>query len=233
SYTYEIEYMDEHLGRLIEGLKKRDLYRDTLIVFTADHGEEFFEHGGWWHGLSLYEEQIAVPLIIKLPNSELIDVNTDLTRHVDIAPTIATIAGLDLSEQWQGKSLLSSSLDFENADTPYVHSHLNFEGIELHSLRTESRKLIHANEGNKRGYAPVELYDLDADPTEQENLAELSEAEVTLFSGKLGEMNAFILENAAEPLDMSLENLPQSMKEELEALGYLGDVEGEEEVPQF
>jgi arylsulfatase len=222
SYTYEIEYMDEHFGRFIDGLKKRSLYEDTLIMFTADHGEEFFEHGGWWHGLSLYEEQIAVPLIVKLPNSEIAGVNTDLTRHVDIAPTIATIAGLDLPAHWQGNSLLSSSLDFQNADTPYVHSHLNFEGIELHSLRTHSKKMITANEGNKRDYAPIELYDLDTDPTEQINFAEDSPAEIAAFSETLQSMNAFILENAAEPMELNTENMSPEQLEQLKSLGYLG-----------
>ena len=50
-----------HLGRLFEELKRRGLYDRTLIVLTADHGEEFHEHGGWWHGTTLYDEQIHVP----------------------------------------------------------------------------------------------------------------------------------------------------------------------------
>ena len=53
----------EHVGRVVAYLKESGQYDNTLIVFTSDHGEEFFEHGGWWHGLTLYEEQIHVPFI--------------------------------------------------------------------------------------------------------------------------------------------------------------------------
>ncbi|MFP6582659.1 MAG: sulfatase-like hydrolase/transferase [Candidatus Hydrogenedentota bacterium] len=222
SYSYEIGYMDEHLGRFIAGLKERGLYEDALIIFTADHGEEFHEHGGWWHGLSLYDEQIAIPLIVKLPNSEVTDVNTDLARSVDIAPTIATLTGLELPEQWQGKALISGGLDLENAETPYSHAHLNFEGIELRAMRTQTKKYIEANEGNKRDYDPVQLYDLEADPGELVNIAGDSEAEVALFQQSLTDMNEFILENAAEPMTLNMENMSQEELDQLESLGYLG-----------
>ena len=230
AYSYEIEYMDEHLGRFIAGLKERKLYDDALIIFTADHGEEFYEHGGWWHGLSLYDEQIAIPLIVKLPFSEVVEVNTDLARSVDIAPTIATLVGLPLSEQWQGNPLISASLDLQNSETEYVHGHLNFEGIELRSLRTSTRKLIEANEGNKRDYAPIEFYDLETDPGEQTNIAGASETEVVLFQNTLAEMNAFISKNAAEPMGMNEGDLTQEQIDQLKSLGYLGG--DEEEVPE-
>jgi arylsulfatase A-like enzyme/uncharacterized membrane protein YbhN (UPF0104 family) len=231
SYSYEIEFMDEHLGRFIDSLKDRGLYDDALIVFTADHGEEFFEHGGWWHGFSLYEEQIAVPLMIKLPNSEITGLNTDLARHVDIAPTLAELADLTPSEQWQGKPLISASLDFQNADTTHVHSHLNFEGTILRSLRTDSNKLITADGDNERNFAPVEFYDLTVDPGEQNNLAESFEAEVNLFTDTLNDMNKFILENAAEPMSLQMDNLSDEEREQLESLGYLGDDEDMDKLP--
>ena len=66
-YDGEIAYLDEHLGRLFADLKRRGLYDKMLIVLTGDHGEEFHEHGGWWHGTTLYDEQIHVPLILKPP----------------------------------------------------------------------------------------------------------------------------------------------------------------------
>jgi arylsulfatase A-like enzyme/uncharacterized membrane protein YbhN (UPF0104 family) len=228
SYTYEIEYMDGEVGRFLQGLKDRGIYDDALIIFTADHGEEFHEHGGWWHGLSLYDEQIAIPLMFKLPHSEIADVNNDLARHVDIAPTIAELLDLPKAEQWQGSPLLTRGLQFGNADTEYVHSHLDFEGIRLHALRTMNKKLIEANKGNKRGYAPIELYDLDADPGEQTNVADESPAEVEVFQKTLQDMESYIKENAAEPMQLNLDDMSDEEKAQLEALGYLGG-EGEEE----
>src|SRR5690606_12072005 len=108
SYIYEIEHLDTHAGRFLDGLKERGLYENTLIVFTSDHGEEFFEHGGWWHGLSLYDEQIGVPLVMKLPGNALAGrYASELTRHVDLAPTVAAVAGAQPSADWQGLNLLT------------------------------------------------------------------------------------------------------------------------------
>jgi len=222
SYSYEIEFMDEQVGRLIQGLKDRGLYEDSLIVFTADHGEEFHEHGGWWHGLSLYDEQIAIPLMFKLPNSEMAEENYDLARHVDIAPTIAQLAGVEPSEQWQGKALLTPGLEYTNDTTPHVHMHLDFEGIQLKGLRTLEKKLIFANEGNKREYAPIEFYNLIEDPLEQDNLAESSETEVKLLGQAIIDMDEFIQQNAAEPMTLDMGELSDEEREQLESLGYAG-----------
>ena len=63
--------MDRALGPFIEWLKESGRYDRTTIVLTSDHGEEFYEHGGWWHGTALYGESTHVPLIIKLPEQEL------------------------------------------------------------------------------------------------------------------------------------------------------------------
>ena len=64
-YRGEIEYLDAAVGELVAHMKQLGVWDDTLVVLTADHGEEFYEHEGWWHGLTLYEEQIHVPLLIK------------------------------------------------------------------------------------------------------------------------------------------------------------------------
>ncbi|MCH7908829.1 MAG: sulfatase-like hydrolase/transferase, partial [Candidatus Hydrogenedentes bacterium] len=224
SYKYEIEYMDTHVGRLLDGLRERDLYDDTLIVFTADHGEEFFEHGGWWHGLSLYDEQIAIPLIMKLPGNAMAGtVNTDLVRHVDIAPTVARVAGQPEPEMWQGQSLLTENMSLTQTPSGHVYAHLDFEGIVLRALRTQEHKLIQANESNKRNYAPVEFYSLTDDPQEQENLAGQSIADdiLTQMQKTIDEMHAFILENAAEPTTLDMSELSSEELEQLESLGYV------------
>lgn len=64
-YDGEIAYLDQHLGRLFDGLRDLGLYERALILVTSDHGEEFCEHGGWWHGTTLFEEQIGAVLIVK------------------------------------------------------------------------------------------------------------------------------------------------------------------------
>src|SRR4029077_19592421 len=105
-YDGEIAYLDTHLGRLFEERKRRGLYDPTLIVLTGDHGEEFQEHGGWWHGTTLYDEQIHVPLIMKPPvggaKGRVVD---ELTTSLDISPTVIARAGIPVPPVMQGHPL--------------------------------------------------------------------------------------------------------------------------------
>ena len=92
-YASNVEYMDEFLAKVFAQLEAEGLYDDALIVFTADHGEEFHEHGGWWHGTTLYDEQIHVPLIVKQPGNRGAGTReASFARSVDIVPTILAAA---------------------------------------------------------------------------------------------------------------------------------------------
>lgn len=220
-YNGEIEHFDASLGNLVQELKDRGFYDNSVIVFTSDHGEEFCEHGGWWHGLTLYDEQIGIPLMIKLPGNQLAgETNAHMTRHVDLAPTLLQFAGLPPAPAMQGKSLfLADNLSAGNADGRITYSHLDFEGIVLQAARTMDAKLIKANEGNKRGLLPVELYDVATDPGETNNLAGQNPTlEETMF-GLIDQMQAAALENAVEPQAVADTS---ALEEELGALGYLG-----------
>ena len=66
-YDGEVAYVDEHLGRFLDAMKREGRYDDSLIVVTADHGEGFYEHGFWQHGEVIYNEVTRIPLIVKLP----------------------------------------------------------------------------------------------------------------------------------------------------------------------
>jgi arylsulfatase A-like enzyme len=220
-YNGEIEHFDTYLGELVQGLKERGVYDDSVIVFTADHGEEFCEHGGWWHGLTLYDEQIGIPLMIKLPQNQLAgETNLHMTRHVDLAPSLLQFAGLDPDPAMQGKSLFLADNQSEgNTDGRITYSHLDFEGIVLQAVRTMDAKLIKANEGNKRGLLPVELYDVLTDSGETTNLAGQDPTLEDAMFGLIDQMQAAALENAVEPqtaVDTS------ALEEELGALGYVG-----------
>lgn len=224
AYIGEIEHCDRFIGELMEGLKQRGLYDDSLIVFTSDHGEEFHEHGGWWHGLSLYDEQIGIPLLFKLPQNQLAGQTFKyLARHVDVGPTILQIADADRKKigdaKMQGDPLFARDLspEFKDVTGGYIYSHLNFEGIELRALRTQEYKLIHSNE-NKRKYAPVELYDIVKDPGEQDNLANTGNAQETKLGDTLESMRKYAAENAQKP-EYSMGG---EAEEQLKALGYTG-----------
>lgn len=112
TYATEIEYMDADLAALFDWMKAEGTYDDTLILLTADHGEEFLEHDGWWHGTTLFQEQIHVPLIVKLPGQAHAGTRAPwVVRHLDIAPTIADLAGAELPDTWQGAPLIDDDFD--------------------------------------------------------------------------------------------------------------------------
>jgi arylsulfatase A-like enzyme len=105
-YDGEVAFTDEAVGNLLEGLEERGVLKNTLIVFLSDHGEEFFEHDGFEHGHSLYNELLRVPLIFSLPGRlpEGVRIGRQV-RLVDIAPTILDLLGLEPDPRFEGVSL--------------------------------------------------------------------------------------------------------------------------------
>jgi arylsulfatase A-like enzyme len=173
-YVGEVKHMDEHLGRLLDWMKVEGLSEDTVVVVTSDHGEEFREHGGWWHGNRLYDEQIHIPLIVHYPlgRGPTAAVTSDLVRSIDIAPTLVELAGADPGPRWQGVSLLREYELRESLDRIALTETV-FEGWATVSVRDRDWKLIR-NEGARPRFEPrppSELYFLRADPGEEHDLA--------------------------------------------------------------
>lgn len=100
-YDSEIGYVDFYVGKLIQ---KFGLDKNTLIIITSDHGEEFLEHGQIEHGNTLYQETIHIPLIVKLPYSTKKEVVEKQVTLVDIMPTILQILNITPPVQTSGKS---------------------------------------------------------------------------------------------------------------------------------
>lgn len=222
AYISEIEFLDKQLGVLFEGLKQRGLYDSTAIVFVSDHGEEFFDHQGWWHGQTLYEELLRVPLLIKLPKSlRGGEASDDMARLIDLAPTMLQVAGLPPGPAMSGRPLCDPSGVFTNADIVYSYAHNDFEGNLQQGVRSRDRALIKANEDNPRGVAPVELYDMTSDPTQQHNLAQSPEHqdEVVQLDEIISDFLRLIHENAPEP--GAAVEIDPNLQQQLEALGYL------------
>jgi arylsulfatase A-like enzyme len=115
-YKGEVEYLDGRFGEFVDQLKKDGTYDASVIIVTADHGEEFLEHDGWWHGTTLYDEQIRVPLIVKLPHQERGGTHVPWqVRSIDIAPTVALAQGVSVPESWQGRELFGGTFDADLA----------------------------------------------------------------------------------------------------------------------
>jgi arylsulfatase A-like enzyme len=93
-YDGEVSYEDEIVGVFLDRLKELGVYEDALIIFLSDHGEEFWEHGHWEHGQSLYNELVNVPLLIKLPQGSLMEVGASVST-AGVFATLADYYGLE------------------------------------------------------------------------------------------------------------------------------------------
>jgi uncharacterized protein (TIRG00374 family) len=225
-YKGEIEFLDANFGRFLDRLRADGVYDNTVIALVSDHGEEFFEHGGWWHGVTLYEEQIHVPLLIKWAQDSpgpAADAHEPIARLIDVAPTLAAVAGAEIPAAMQGTDLRTPAAS-RNAKQREVYSEEDHEGNVLWSLRTETRKLIAANEGNPRGLATQEFFAIDADPNElnpldqasrSQEVAELEQHADLHLKGAEGEAVA-----GGGEAEMSYEEC-----EQLRMLGYVDDCE--------
>lgn len=217
-YNGEIEYWDQQLGALIAELKKRKLYDDLTIMITADHGEEFMEHGGFWHGTTLYDEQIRIPMILKLPHGEGAGTRVShWVESVDIMPTILRRSGVPIPEGVQGKDLMKG--------TERTFAEEDHEGNVLRAMRTRrgdsELKIIEANKGNPRGLEPLELYRIDQDPKELNSLAHDEPELLQIAATQLDQRGQAAQKGAArtQSVDLAAEG---SAVEKLRALGYAG-----------
>ena len=215
-YDGEITFWDEHFGKLLASLKAKGLYDELTIVVTSDHGEEFMDHGGFWHGTTLYDEQIHVPLLVKLPRGERAGTTVShWVESVDIMPTLLALQKLPVPEDVQGVDLF---LGKEQAFAEESH-----EGNVLKALRLTRNgaelKVVTANKGNPRGLAEKELYRVDTDVHEQNNLADKDEAALAHSEGSLeqAEKQAKVGALKARSVDLSMDKAAQ---ERLKALGY-------------
>ena len=136
-YDRAVRQADDQFARLVAALKAKGFWDSALVIYTSDHGVEFGEHGGRGHGQTLYEEQIHIPLLVKLPGGTGRKTRrSDLVSLADIVPTVAELTGLGRSAEWIGRSLLSKG----TATTLYFSEDL--DTFRLYAVRRGSEKLI-------------------------------------------------------------------------------------------
>lgn len=175
-YDGTIMYVDQVLGDLFKELKRLDIFDNTFIIITADHGEEFREHGGFSHTAKLYDELIHVPLILRAPTLPANIRIDELVSLLDLAPTILDYLDLPDCKNFEGKSLLPLIIEEEKvwneegviSETLTKNGRvvLSMEkGYRVISRRTKNWKYILNEEENKK-----ELYNLENDPYETKNL---------------------------------------------------------------
>ena len=219
-YLGEAGFVDAQVGRLVAGLKEIGIYDRTALVVTSDHGEEFWEHDGFEHGHTLYDELIRIPLIIKPPAtiSPALKVVDAQVRVVDIMPTIFGIVGVEQPGSFVGDSLMPLMMGEEATDR-VAFSEATLYGSDKLSWRTSKYKLIYDTDPASR--RPAEVYDWRNDPGEQNDLAD-SHPEIAreLYQ----ELQSFVEQLAIQAASMSeLEPTPMGPRhiEQLRSLGYI------------
>jgi arylsulfatase A-like enzyme len=168
-YDSEIRHTDRELARLLSELAQR-LTRPLVLAISADHGEEFREHGGVYHGSTLFDEQVRVPLILRAPGQDARVIDTPV-EVIDIAPTLLGLVGVEPPTSMRGRDLRALSSGQSRDDKP-VFSAVLTKRMALrwpHKLIADLR------------FGLFELYDLERDPNERKNLAEAQPGQLALL----------------------------------------------------
>jgi arylsulfatase A-like enzyme len=176
-YATEIRYMDSQLGRLFDSLRAKGLWENTLVIVTADHGQGLGEHDWPAHRL-LYQEQLHVPLIAKIPGVAPRPPVGDLVRTTDIYPTVLDYLGIEPPRPVSGRSL--RPLIEGKPDAKRIAFGDQINGYDTNAGMKDNRELDHflysaVDWPWKVIYRPLTpgeslLYDLEKDPDEANNL---------------------------------------------------------------
>ena len=221
-YQSEVRYVDDRMGRLLGTIKSLGLYDDALIIFTTDHGEEFWDHENVDHGHSLYNELISTPLFVKLPAS-MTPQRTTVRAGVpnaSVMPTVLELCGIAFEpEQFSTESLvpLWTSPDEPEDNRGAFSSKLVYYDERV-SVVHQGWKYIQFVDRPKE-----ELYNLNEDPEEQVNLAAFSTErrdELRVMLKTHQEQSAELAQRYRMGQFMSLEE-QETVRQELKSLGYI------------
>lgn len=170
-YYASISFMDAQVGRVVAALDRLGLADQTVIVFTSDHGYHMGEHG-LWQKMSLFEESARVPMLIVAPGVAAGGgVVESPVSQLDLYPTLAELCGIETPGNLQGQSLVPMLTDPQAAGRGWALTQVTRRGggdrFFGYSIRTQRWRYTEWDEGRQGR----ELYDHDADPREQTNLA--------------------------------------------------------------
>lgn len=207
-YDGEIAFTDHHIGRFLDALFASKFVENTIVIFTADHGEEFHDHGGTKHSKTLYEEVLHTPLIIKAPGIKPAGIRTRVAE-TDIGPTLLTMLGLPIPANFSGKSFQILKNTLRPMKNRVIFSETKREA-DKQGIIKGPWKLIHDREKNS-----WELYHLIKDRMEQQNLFSNNQK----VSERLKyDLNAHYEVPRAQVKE---EKLPDDILDSLKKLGYL------------
>lgn len=170
AYDYEVDYTDQQVMRVLAALEEQGFWaRGGIVVFTSDHGEELWDHGGYEHGHSHHTEVVDVPLVVVGPGMTPGEIRQDPASLIDVAPTLLAMADLPGIEGVDGRDLRASE------DLRTLRAHGTLYGPVQSSVLTSSHRAIVLSE---EGTHSVRAYDHRTDPLETQALNDLSGLEL-------------------------------------------------------
>lgn len=213
-YDTEIAFTDKYVGQVLDEFRARGLYDETLIIFTADHGEEFKEHGRLGHAYTLFQEQINVPLIIKYPGQGAAVVSEPVAL-IDIYPTVLAATGISVDHALEGISLMPSSVTSARRQRTVFSETSRKHKVKLRAAVTADQKTILNLKNGESTF-----YDLAADPGE---MAPLSNVESAGFGPLASSLAAWVerietLKSEGSEIVLTPEEIQR-----LKSLGYISE----------
>jgi len=216
-YDAEIAYVDQQFGRLLRQLDQRGLRDNLLIVLTADHGEEFLDHGGWEHGKSVFAEMLNVPLVFRLPGAALSGTRSEQPAAlVDVVPTLLGRLGLASPAGLSGRDLFAPG---PHDRARAVHALLDVDHRHAEAIESHGLKLIRYRSRELQRWREAELFDHATDPSEQTNLVRKRPVAVGFLRQELRALKLA----AAPGMTGGKAEIQPELERTLRALGYLGD----------
>jgi arylsulfatase A-like enzyme len=219
-YDGEILFADHHVGRLLTELQARGALDNTLVIGTADHGEEFYDHGDVGHGRTAYEEVLRVPLLMRWPGHVPAGATYDgLIGHIDMMPTILGLVGIDIPTRLQGMNLAPQIAKGAAVPERRLFSQVVNDASRLEAAHGDRYKLIRHVRGPQQG--TEEVYDRAHDPSERANLVTQSPAAATALRQELDAFTKAVAAIASRIRPEQAKALDKDTERALRSLGYI------------
>jgi arylsulfatase A-like enzyme len=212
AYDEEIFFVDVQVGRLLDGLRSRGLLDDTVVVLVSDHGEEFWDHDGFEHGHTMFQELLHVPLIFWVPGVTPRRVG-DLVSIMDVLPTVLDALELPAEEGIAGRSLWGAVREGTPTEARALVAEGNLYGPERKALVRWPHKVVLNLVTRER-----QLFNLEQDPGETQNRAK---EQVALLNALLTELQGELRQANRERFRHQAADLDPATRDQLRALGYL------------
>lgn len=219
-YLLQARYLDEELRRLHEFIDTHVGYDETLLLFTADHGEEFFEHGDLGHRPKLIDELLHVPLLAYTEAGEQAGSRDDLVSHVDLGPTVARALGVEPHPDWQGRAI-APLFDAGTDDSRREYVVAEICHVEGYGGEVKLDEAIHAVVTD--GWKYVRDERLDREEFYRRDGAQLVPASASdAPAERLREIVAERRANVSDQ-DVRRDELSDDVRDRLHRLGYVGE----------